>query len=183
MQFSLSFKKPQIELLSYRDRFHQLLQSDLNFHGNNSTYSSHAIHAFPAKFPPQLPKIFIENLTQPNDIVLDPMIGSRTTVLEAFLHGRKVIGFDIDPLAILIGRVKTGLFNKSELNIAGKRILQEAEKNIRLYPEILLNEKAKRFSEKTVEFINYWFTEEVQMELLALLIEIEKIESEKIKDY
>src|SRR3972149_9088370 len=106
MQLSFSLDKPKIELSSYRDRFRQLLLGDLDFHGKNSTYSSHAIHAFPAKFPPQLPRIFIENLTEPNDIVLDPMMGSATALLEALLLGRRGIGVDIDPLALRIGHAK-----------------------------------------------------------------------------
>jgi DNA modification methylase len=64
-----------------------LLSDDLDFHGKSSAYASHNSHAFPAKFPPQLPKKFIEGLTEPGDVVLDPMMGLGTTILEAFLTG------------------------------------------------------------------------------------------------
>jgi DNA modification methylase len=73
--------------LRKRDRFATLLQGELNFHGENSGYASHDLHAFAAKFPPQLPRAFIRGLTSPQDIVLDPMMGSRTAVVEAFLAG------------------------------------------------------------------------------------------------
>jgi len=56
----------------YRERFRDLLSSDLDFHGKSSAYASHNFHAFPAKFPPQLPRKFIEGLTEPGDVVLDP---------------------------------------------------------------------------------------------------------------
>ena len=160
------------------------LSGDLNFQDNvKDAHLSHKVHSFPAKFPPQLPCKFILELTDIGDIVLDSMMGSGTTVLEAFLHGRQAIGFDIDPLAMLISRVKIESFSTSELNVAGKRILKEAQRIVRLYPELLAADKRKRFNEKTIEFLNYWFTEEVQMELLALLAEIEKIDNEKIKDF
>lgn len=160
------------------------LSGDLNFQDNGKdAHLSHKAHSFPAKFPPQLPCKFILELTDIGDIVLDSMMGSGTTVLEAFLHGRQAIGFDIDPLAMLISRVKIESFSGSELNVAGKRILKEAQKIVRLYPELLAADKRKRFNEKTIEFLNNWFTEEVQMELLALLAEIEKIDNEKIKDF
>lgn len=160
------------------------LSGDLNFQDNGKdAHLSHKAHSFPAKFPPQLPCKFILELTDIGDIVLDSMMGSGTTVLEAFLHGRQAIGFDIDPLAMLISRVKVESFSTSELNVAGKRILKEAQKIVRLYPELLAADKRKRFNEKTIEFLNYWFIEEVQMELLALLAEIEKIDNEKIKDF
>jgi len=160
------------------------LSGDLNFQDNvKDAHLLHKVHSFPAKFPPQLPCKFILELTDVGAIVLDSMMGSGTTVLEAFLHGRQAIGFDIDPLAMLISRVKIESFSTSELNVAGKRILKEAQKIVRLYPELLAADKRKRFNEKTIEFLNYWFTEEVQMELLALLAEIEKIDNEKIKDF
>jgi DNA modification methylase len=72
----------------YRERLSDLLSSDLDFHGKNSAYASHNFHAFPAKFPPQLPRKFIEGLTEPGDVVLDPMMGSGTTIVEVFLPGR-----------------------------------------------------------------------------------------------
>ncbi len=83
-----------------------ILSLDLDFHDEPSTYSSHGLHAFAARFPPQLPGVFIDRLTKPGDVVLDPMNGSGTTTLEAYLRGRRAIGCDIDPLAVRIARVK-----------------------------------------------------------------------------
>ena len=92
---------------TYKDKLLNLLSGDLDFHDQNNTNTLHNFHSFPAKFPSQLPGRCIQVLTDPNDRVLDPMAGSGTTVLEAFLSGRHGIGFDIDPLALLITRVKT----------------------------------------------------------------------------
>ncbi|MBI2917130.1 MAG: hypothetical protein HYY01_03970 [Chloroflexi bacterium] len=69
-----------------------LLEGGLEFHGEDSRYSTHDLHAFAAKFPPQLPSLFIRNLTEPGETVLDPMMGSGTAVVEAALSGRRVIG-------------------------------------------------------------------------------------------
>lgn len=183
MQLSLSLNKPEIEFLSYRDRFQQLLQSDLNFHGKNSTYSSHAIHAFPAKFPPQLPRIFIENLTEPNDIVLDPMMGSGTTLLEAVSLGRSAIGVDIDPLAVRISHAK--LNPKTVINIGdeGLRVVANAENRLRKASSDLEKRLKSRFSEENRKFIDYWFLPKTQIELLALLEEIEKIENASVRSF
>ena len=73
--------------VSYRERLSALLSSDLDFHGKSSVYASHNFHAFPAKFPPQLPRKFIEGLTEPGDVVLDPMVGSGT-IIEVLHHHR-----------------------------------------------------------------------------------------------
>lgn len=160
------------------------LSGDLNFIENaKDAHLSHKAHSFPAKFPPQLPRKFILELTNPGDVVFDPMMGSGTTILEALLEGRQAIGFDIDPLAILLSQVKTTPYNTAELAVIGSRILKEARKTVRLYPDLLKSEKTRRFDIKTLEFIDYWFVEEVQLELLALSAEIEKIEVSKIRDF
>lgn len=160
------------------------LSGDLNFIENaKDAHLSHKAHSFPAKFPPQLPRKFILELTNPGDVVLDPMMGSGTTVLEAFLEGRQAIGFDIDPLAMLLAQVKTTPYNIAELSVIGNRILKEARKTAYLYSDSLKLEKFRRFDSKTLEFIDYWFADEVQLELLALSIQIEKIDSAKVRDF
>ncbi|MBN8656103.1 MAG: site-specific DNA-methyltransferase [Anaerolineae bacterium] len=160
------------------------LSGDLNFTENTKdAHLSHKAHSFPAKFPPQLPRKFILELTSPGDVVLDPMMGSGTTLLEAFLQDRQAIGFDIDPLAMLLAQVKTEAYNTAELGVLGNRILKDARKMVHSYSDLLTSVKSKRFDEKTIEFIDYWFTAEVQLELLALSLEIEKIESVKMRDF
>lgn len=160
------------------------LSGDLNFLENyKDAHLSHKAHSFPAKFPPQLPRKFILELTNPGDVILDPMMGSGTSLLEAYIQGRQAIGFDIDPLAMLLTQVKLGCYNVAELSTKGERILKEASKAIHLYADLLKAEKARRFDAKTIEFLDYWFIVEVQLELLALLMEIEKIESVKIRDF
>ena len=50
----------------------------------------------PAPFHPQIPEWFIQWLTQPNDIVLDPFIGCGTTAHAALVLDRQWIGFEIN---------------------------------------------------------------------------------------
>ncbi|PYV28439.1 MAG: hypothetical protein DMG24_02095, partial [Acidobacteria bacterium] len=47
-----------------------LLRRDLDFDSSDSAYASHGIHPFAAKFPPQIPRLFIEQLTESGDSVL-----------------------------------------------------------------------------------------------------------------
>lgn len=58
--------------------------------------------AYRACFKPQLPRFFIERLTQPNDIVYDPFSGRGTTAIEAGLLGRRVITNDVNPLSHIL---------------------------------------------------------------------------------
>jgi hypothetical protein len=109
--------------ISSRRLLSKLLSTDLDFHGDASNYASHALHAFAAKFPPQLPRVFIEGLTVKGETVMDPMMGSGTAIVEAFLCGRRAVGFDIDPLALMICRVKTHPVDLLEATWGGKGIV------------------------------------------------------------
>lgn len=63
--------------------------------------AAHSLHeiSYRACFKPQLPRFFIERLTKQDDLVYDPFMGRGTTILEAALLGRRVIGNDINPLS------------------------------------------------------------------------------------
>jgi hypothetical protein len=68
--------------------------------------AAHSLHeiSYRACFKPQLPRFFIERLTNAGDTVYDPFMGRGTTVLEAALLSRVPIGCDINPLsAMLVG--------------------------------------------------------------------------------
>lgn len=160
------------------------LSGDLNFIENaKDAHLSHKAHSFPAKFPPQLPRKFILGLTSPGEVVLDPMMGSGTSLLEAYIHGRQAIGFDIDPLAALLTQVKLECYSVTELSVDGERIIKESRKLVSLYSDLLLAERTRRFDKKTTDFLDYWFIADVQLELLALVIEIEKIDSIKAQNF
>jgi len=73
----------------------------------DTRYLTHDIHRYSSKYIPQIARQAIEILTQPGDLVLDPMVGSGTTLVEAWLISRKAIGLDLNPLAVLIAKVKT----------------------------------------------------------------------------
>jgi hypothetical protein len=60
--------------------------------------------SYRACFKPQLPRFFIERLTQPGDIVYDPFMGRGTTPVEAALLGRVPIGNDVNPLSLTFTR-------------------------------------------------------------------------------
>src|SRR5262245_31551053 len=55
--------------------------------------------SYRACFKPQLPRFFIERLTDPGDAVYDPFLGRGTTIVEAALLGRAPVGCDINPLS------------------------------------------------------------------------------------
>jgi len=155
-----------------------LLSQDLNFHDQDSSYASHNFHSFPAKFPPQLPRLFIEGLTKPGDIVLDPMQGSGTTILEALLVGRRAIGFDIDWMAVLISRVKSTPMDPLYILQASQDILRNARYAYNERSNEVLSSMETRWNPETRRFIDYWFDTNTQLELMALIVSSQKVGAE-----
>jgi len=65
-------------------------------------------------FAPQVPRNVILNYSQEGDIVLDPMVGGGTTLIEARLLNRNAIGYDV---------------NQNAVNITSERLHFEIESN------------------------------------------------------
>ncbi len=78
------------------------------------SYLSHGIFRYFGKFPPPIARHAIKEYTKENDLVIDPMCGSGTTALEALLLKRQASCFDINPLSVLISRVKTTKIDKED---------------------------------------------------------------------
>ncbi len=167
----------------YRERLVELLSQDLDFHNQESGYASHNFHSFPAKFPPQLPRKFIEALTGPGELILDPMVGSGTTVVEAYLTGRRAIGCDIDPLALMLSQVKVTPLDIERATRIGQEVLAQARSAVRERRTDLEHALTVRWDSKTRAFVDYWFAPQTQVELLALITQIAQVKDADIRAF
>lgn len=68
---------------------------------------THTFYKYPARFSPLFVRAAITAFSQPGDVVLDPFMGSGTTLVEALIAGRHAIGSDINTLAHFLAQVKT----------------------------------------------------------------------------
>ena len=66
----------------------------------------HTMCSYLGSFPPQLARFFIERLSEPGDIVLDPFAGRGTTHLEARMAQRIPYSSDLNPLAVALTSAK-----------------------------------------------------------------------------
>jgi DNA modification methylase len=169
------------QTLSTRATLARLLEGELNFHGANTGYASHDVHAFAAKFPPQLPRTFIQGLTRPGDRVLDPMMGSGTAVVEALLAGRQGIGLDLDPLALLLSRVKTRPLSAALIRDAGDAVIASAYAF--LAQPSLDSHLVQCFDTHTKAFIDYWFLPTTQRELMALVLALASVTDQAARHF
>lgn len=87
----------------------------------------HSLHeiSYRACFKPQLPEYFIEQFTQPGDLVVDPFLGRGTTPIQAYLMGRRAAGSDINPLCSMLAQPR---FNPPLLSEVESRLLSVRRK-------------------------------------------------------
>ncbi|MGH9766426.1 MAG: DNA methyltransferase [Blastocatellia bacterium] len=142
---------------------------DLNFDSHNTLYATHGLHAYAAKCPPPLVKYAIRYYSNPGETVLDPMAGSGTTLVEARLMGRHARGYDIDPLACLIARVKTRFVGDARIEQAYVEIVRRAARDVAALKSANPPAAVKRRAAPP-EFTNrdYWFSPEVANALAIL---------------
>lgn len=66
--------------------------------------------AWPAQKPERLVERLILNSTGEGDVVLDPFVGSGTTLAAAIRNGRRAVGFDVNPKACEATKARCGAF-------------------------------------------------------------------------
>lgn len=108
--------------------------------GKKVSYATHGIHRYPAKFIPQIPRYCLDSYSEVGDVILDPFMGSGTTLLESYIAGRDSYGIDIHPLARLIAKVKITPLDPEKISALAESLLEkiridEAD-NRRWIPEI-----------------------------------------------
>ncbi|MEM4668919.1 MAG: DNA methyltransferase [Thermofilum sp.] len=73
----------------------------------STTYATHGLYFYPAKFIPHVVRYALVNYTKEGDVVFDPFCGHGTVAIESSLLGRNVICWDLNPLAEIIARSAT----------------------------------------------------------------------------
>lgn len=159
--------------------------NDLNFDGHNTLYATHGLHSYAAKCPPQLARYGIENFSHVEDTILDPMVGSGTTLIEARLLGRNAIGYDIDPLACLLAQVKCRELSDKSIEDAFEEIIESTRQQFSKN-----NDRSKdpgRLDQADMpDFLNreYWFSSDVSTSLSVLSAVISNTEmTEDLRDF
>jgi hypothetical protein len=128
------------------------------------------IHPFPARMAPA---IALDAMPSggPRLRVLDPMAGSGTTLVTARLRGHEPLGFDTDPLAVLIARAWCADVDREALEEGAERALATA---CLAYRTLRVGEAYPQAAdEETRAFVRYWFDEKSRRQLAALGAAIE----------
>jgi DNA modification methylase len=121
-----------------------------------------SIHPFPARMAPEVALAQCRDLPR-GSVVLDPMTGSGTVLRAAADAGLHAIGYDVDPLAVLMTRVWTTPIDCCELLETARRVLVAAEA---VSPDTHLPWIDD--DPETTRFVEYWFGAEQRRDLRRL---------------
>lgn len=140
-----------------------------NFEDFSMSEYTHTIHSYPAMMMPRIARNFIHQYASKNSVILDPYMGSGTTLLEGMVENvKKVIGFDLNPLAVLIATVKTTKFDLDEI----KKEIDNLDYNL---------SKLVDYARPTFSILESWFKEDTIEDLSKLKTIINSIENDQTR--
>lgn len=156
------------------------LHAELGFYGlaeRERTKHVHRLHPYLGKFIPQLAEWFLARYFKPNDIVLDPFMGSGTTLVQANEMEMHSIGIDISEFNCRIVQAKTQKYNvekaRFEILDVEKHTQKFSRRLISATPELPLfdEDDFDRFKESLLDechsdYLRTWFAPRALLEIL-----------------
>jgi len=127
----------------------------------------HRLHPYLGKFIPQLVELFLKHYFKKGDWILDPFMGSGTTLTEANVLGMNSAGIEISEFNCHIAKVKTQKYNISEVEKEIKDTLYKTKE----FSNWLINQQQGLFSIRYKkykvknEYFNTWFSERAIQEI------------------
>lgn len=147
-------------------------------------YGTHGVHEYRGKFFPQLVRALINiGVMGTNALVADPMCGSGTTLVETVVAGHRAAGLDLNPLSVLISKVKCSLLSASPTQLA--RVYEEVTaKLLRTVPR--RSECLAYFSSlpgEDQEYLRRWFAPQVLGDLDRIMTTIMSVHPIVTRDF
>jgi len=132
------------------------------------------VHPFPARMAPE---IALSRLRSRKRLrVMDPMVGSGTSVVLASMLGHAAFGYDSDPLALLVASTWCSQLDEPRFRAALARILNAAKDEwMRAKPHPPCADS------ETKRFLRYWFDLETRKKLVALSAHIRATKSVSLR--
>lgn len=124
----------------------------LSFYGEPLLRGRHLIHPYPAMLHPLLVDFLIGKLAKKGNTIFDPFCGSGVVCLQSSLKKYRSIGFDINPVALLVAKTKTLNYTPSVLEDEFRDLMR----GIR---------NTKKADIPDIKNIDYWYSDEVTNDL------------------
>ncbi len=147
----------------------------------DTSYITHGYYTYPAKFIPQLAERLIKENSAEGDMVIDPFMGSGTTIIEAIVNSRIGIGTDINEIANLIAKVKTTPIDN--LTLTEEYCKLEKDLTKRMNGQFANSLRKALLKVPNNERIDYWFLPQQKERLAIILARILEIEIISVRDF
>lgn len=125
---------------------------------------THGYHNYPAMMIPQIARRLINEYGHGANLLFDPYCGSGTSLIEARLEGINSIGTDLNPLARLLSKGKTTVYDLKKLEQVARKLIAALATPQRLNADI-----------PNFKNIDYWFSPKAQKEIANLKMIIDTI--------
>lgn len=164
-----------MSILTLKEKFNSLTlesKDHWDYRGNNNSERDyvHGFCTYPAMMVPKMQRemldVCLEQVQDPAPYLLDPFAGSGTILVEGMLRGLNIIGIDVNPLAILLCKVKTTILDPAILG----------QKTAQLIDWITIHDKVPFHQFKGID---KWFTNQAISDLSRIragIIAEERIE-------
>jgi len=162
-----------------------------NLRESDTTKHVHRLHPYKGKFIPQLVEYFLDShlntfkkqiFFKEGDIILDPFMGSGTTLIQSSELGLHSIGIDVSDFNCLISKVKIGKYDLLRLDKIAKNIcFKTREFSQNVFDDSFdeeLKERLSKFNKK--HFPNPEFKNKVRK---GLVNNEKKYGEEKLKEF
>ncbi len=141
----------------------------LDYKDVTASYGINNIHPYPAMLHFLVVRDLLLSYSNENDNILDPFLGSGVTAVECLINKRNFTGIDINPLAVLISKVRTTHFSIDRLN---------SYFNVLLHKFVISEPDEVSFKN-----IDFWFTKKNIQDLSKLKKAIYRIRDIDYRDF
>ena len=128
----------------------------------------HRLHPYKGKFIPQLVEYFLTEYFKQGDIVIDPFMGSGTTLVQAMEMGIHSIGIDISPFNCLIAEAK---LQEYEINKTRTLLISLLKETLDYITREGNKEKDKKIDALISEYNSKYFSADYRKKIVAGTIE------------
>jgi hypothetical protein len=122
--------------------------ADWSYSGDSERRAAHGLIQYPAMMVPSMQRDILRaviSIAPKAQTVLDPFVGSATALTETLATGKSFVGYDINPLAILIARVKSKPIHAELYAAAEVEVLNHLARDKRLDYEVRFPNQEKWF--------------------------------------
>ncbi|SHF46566.1 hypothetical protein SAMN05444274_105327 [Mariniphaga anaerophila] len=140
---------------------------------NRSEYARNILN-YPAMMVPSVQEPIIKSLSETFEgevSLLDPFMGASNTLVTGMKYGLNIFGQDINPLSVLLSKVKTRYYSKDALSTSEESIKIRVQNDTSIKKEVSFHN------------IDKWFKNDVQIELSRLYRAIRQESAIEIRQF